>query len=611
MARIGSALLLVAQVALAAEPDFYMSVDRNEVGTEDPFVLTVVLANAPEGGQLKLPLSDDFERLSGTSTSNQMKFQMGAGGGEISRVQKTQITLRANKAGALVLPGAEYVMGNGKTLKTEPLKITAKQGQLAKPTRPRPADPFAGLDPFGGRDPFEDFPDPFEPQVRIPSRDSDLFVRAEVDKAEIYVGEQLTYSLAIYSRLPVVGIDSPVLPKFEGFLSEDVDSPGQIIPKSALVDQVPYQVYLVRRRALFPQREGEVVIGGAELPISVGGFFSDKIVRKSNPLKLKVKPLPPGARADFVPENIGRWRLSAQASATRTGLGQPITIKVILEGVGNVKLVNPLAMRAPSGVKLYDPEISTKTEARDTELRGRKTFEYLVMPEMTGSFTFPAMGLSYFDPRKGTYERTETAPFTLEVEAGQNGQTRIPTNPNDAAQAAADPSRNVLNAGALRTLRLEPKFEEKTSPLYRRPFFIPSALGPVGVFFGAVVVSLLLRRGPADEAELRKRRGKEAHQRLARARKLEGASAADFYGELQRAVLDFLEFKLGVKTSGMSLATLEGVLAEKGVPEGKRVEVRSALELAEAGRYAPEGVGPSRSQALDVVERALSGWETR
>ena len=73
MARTGSALRLIIAAALllapalagAAEPEFYMTVDRARVGTEDTFSVDIVVGNAPEGSTIAFPAANDFEVLSG------------------------------------------------------------------------------------------------------------------------------------------------------------------------------------------------------------------------------------------------------------------------------------------------------------------------------------------------------------------------------------------------------------------------------------------------------------------------------------------------------------------------------------------------------------------
>src|SRR5260370_11014716 len=87
MKRIGNwkfapaifALLGAASTPAWAEIEFYQSVDRNEIGVEDAFRLTLVASDAPEDAQIQFPASPDFQVLS-KSQSTQMSLQLvGAG----------------------------------------------------------------------------------------------------------------------------------------------------------------------------------------------------------------------------------------------------------------------------------------------------------------------------------------------------------------------------------------------------------------------------------------------------------------------------------------------------------------------------------------------------
>src|SRR3954466_3345693 len=137
--RTGSSLAaalvaLLASVAplparAADKPELRQSVDRKEVGTEDTFRLTITITNPPDGSQLRLPATDDFETLT-KQQSTEMAYQMmGPGPGSVRRVQKWTLVMRANKVGSLVVPPSELVTSAG-TLKTDPVPMTVKKGHV-------------------------------------------------------------------------------------------------------------------------------------------------------------------------------------------------------------------------------------------------------------------------------------------------------------------------------------------------------------------------------------------------------------------------------------------------------------------------------------------------
>src|SRR5690606_33967398 len=91
--------------------------------------------------------------------------------------------------------------------------------------------------------------------------ESDLFLRATVDREEAWVGEQVTLSIWLFSRVDVSHVEGLELPKLDGFWVEDLESPRQLVARSRVIDGKPYRAYLVQRRALFPLRAGTIELG--------------------------------------------------------------------------------------------------------------------------------------------------------------------------------------------------------------------------------------------------------------------------------------------------------------------------------------------------------------
>ncbi|HEY8211685.1 MAG TPA: BatD family protein, partial [Myxococcaceae bacterium] len=148
------AMLAPLAARAADRPEIRQSADHKEVGTEDTFRLTITITNPPDGAQLKLPSTDDFETLS-KQQSTEMSYQMlGAGPGSIRRVQKWTLVMRANRVGSLVIPPSELVTPAG-TLKTDPWPMTVKKGHVEDKDGERTA---AG--PMRLFDPFQNFPFP-------------------------------------------------------------------------------------------------------------------------------------------------------------------------------------------------------------------------------------------------------------------------------------------------------------------------------------------------------------------------------------------------------------------------------------------------------------------
>jgi hypothetical protein len=623
MRRTGSGgpALVVLALLLAAMPawasiEFYQTVDRTEVGTEDIFQLTVVVVDPPDNAQVQFPAPDDFEVLS-SSESTQRSIEMsGSGPPVIQTVRKHVLMMRASRVGSRTIPPSVLTAG-GRTWRTESLKMTVRKGRVGPPPaqagRQQLPDPFRNF-PFGSmQDPFAEEEEPNDREdLRIPRGDSDLFLRATLDKKQVYVGEQVTLSLYIYSRVDLSSVDAVTMPKLEGFWSEDVESPTQLSSEQRIVNGIPYRTYLLRRRALFPVKSGALPITPAEADITTGFLFAGhRVHRKSNDLEVQVKPLPPGGPKGLSSANVGEWRLSMEVSPTRVELGQPVTVKVLLEGMGNVKNVTPPRLTMPPALKAYDPKTTDKVVPNKFRIQGSRVQEYLVMPQRTGTFTLEPLEFSYFDPNTGRYEVSRTEPVEITVEPGAGGMASAPVtgSPSTLADAASE-QKNVLTASGLRPLRYQARFEEPAAAVWQRPFFVPAVLTPVGLMLMLGLGGLVRgRMSQEDEGSRNRQRAKAARKRLAEAEKLRTGSSSAFYGEVEKAVLNFLEARLKTPVGGLTRDALEAKLTEAGVDVERRQRVRFVLESCDAGRFAPGAEATARERILDDASAVMEGWD--
>jgi hypothetical protein len=605
---------LVAGSAFAADVKFYQTVDRNEVGTEDTFRLTIVVGNAPEGATPQFPAPRDFEVMS-RSQSTQMSYSFSGGGpGTIERIVKYVLVMRANRPGKLTLPAAVLSTAN-RTYKTEPIEMTVKAGQVKDPHArpPRPQSPFGQLP-----DPFQNFPFPQMPDLEpddegppamsIPRSDSDLFVKSIVDREAAYVGDQITLSVWAFSRVDLSGINNMSTPKLDGFWSQD-DGPAQLTQEQRVLNGIPYRAYLLKRWVLYPVKTGNVVIGPAGVDIDTGMLFSQhRVHRESTEVTIRVKPLPPGAPPGFSPSNVGRWRLSTEVSQSQMELGQPVTFRVTLDGRGNLKNVAPPPLTGPPALKIYEPTTTDKSVSNHGKFGGRRVTEYLVVGQQTGTFELPGLEFPYFDPETGKYEVSRTDPVRLTVLPGGGLAGKGPAGGVGANAAAA--VKNVLAAGGLKPLRAAASFAVARAPEWRKPFFLPVVAGPAGLWLAMSVVGLV--RGSLmkeDAGARRKRKAREARKRLAQAEQLRrGGLPAAFYGEVEKALQGFLEAKLGTPVSGLTRDVLSEQMKAAGVKGESAQKILAVLDACDAGRFAP-GVGDAvRSQVLDQAGDAMETW---
>ncbi|HET6982891.1 MAG TPA: BatD family protein, partial [Myxococcaceae bacterium] len=508
------------------------------------------------------------------------------------------------KPGKLVLPPAELHTSNG-VFRSQPVTLTVKAGHVAEPPGGRSPKPdMFGTSPFG-----EDEDNPFDAFRRRQQAtgERELFLRGELDKKEVYQGEQATLSLWIYARVDLSRVDAVTMPKLDGFWTEDVDTPKELTSETRTVDGVPYRAYLLRRLALFPVKSGSREIGSVEADITTGFLFAGRREhRASQPLTLKVKPLPPGAPAGFQPSAVGTWSLTTELTSSKTELGTPVTLRVTVDGRGNVKdLVLPRPT-LPAALKLYEPTTNDKTSTVRGRIQGRRTQEFLVLPQQTGTFEIPAMELAYFDPDTGRYEKSRTSPLTLAVAPG-TGSSPVASALNRSDEPAA---RNVLNATALRPLRISASID-RPAPPWRRGWFLALLALPPLAFVGALAGQAVQRhRAKSDPRAVLRRREQRVRARLAALRTSgQAMDDAAFSAEVDGALTELLSLRLGLSVTGLTREALRERLVAAGVPAELQARVARLQDACDEVRFAPGASRMDRAAVLADAEALVSGLE--
>jgi hypothetical protein len=599
-------MLLLASPALAApEVAFSMSADRTKVGVEDTFRVEVLVRGAPQGALVQFPAPADFEVLS-RGESTQMSFSAGPGGaGVVTSTRKHTLVMRALRTGRLTIPPAVLQTAN-KEYRTSALSLEVVAGRLAPDRRAPRSDPFGlppGFMPPGFGVPEDDLFD--EPE--IPTSDSDLFLRATLDKTDVVPGEQVTYTLHIYARLDLSSVDSVKAPRLDGFFSADLKAPTTLVPENRTVNGVRYREYLLRSRALFALKPGTMVIEPAEAEITTGTLFAGRrLARKSNPLTLTVRPLPAGGDGSTL---VGQWRLSREVSQSRVKLGDPVQVKLKVEGRGNVQLVTPPPLNAPPGLRTYDPETSDATTPRASSLMGSRTIEYTLVPQQTGTFELPGTSLTFYDPTVGTWQTSRVDPVSITVTPGSNGGVAL--GPPGLAPAGSDGPKNQLVNAGLKSLRHTAHFTGPVRPLWSRSWFLPLTLAPLGLTLLWGAAGLVRRALKKETPQSRqKKQAKAARTRLAAAQKLaRGGSTSEFYAEVERALISFLEARLGAEVRSLTRPALAVCLSNAGVADDERDRILRVLETCDMGRYAPGmGEAAARARAVDDAAAAMELW---
>jgi hypothetical protein len=412
---------------------------------------------------------------------------------------------------------------------------------------------------------------------RRPRGEAKLFIEAVPSRTRVRVGEAVLVTYFIYARgVQPTDVQSVGTPQYPGFWAENLESKESPREERAEVEGETYVRFPLYRKLLFPTKAGALTIPELTLRIALArqSFFDQGLIaeRSTKPVKITVDPLPeePGFTGA-----VGQFKVGASAEPMTLRLGDAVTVRFRLEGVGNLKWVDKGPELTLPGAKVFAPQVKSEVTAREDGLAGSRTWEYVVVPETSGSLTVPALPFSWFDPAAGRLQRAETQPLVLEVEAGGGS---LPAGP-----AAVLPARGRSGLALRDALDPPRRFLPELSPRMLGYLMLGFALGHLALLLGGRLPGLP-RVGVASG------HGRGALKLLKRAAE-PGMAKEEVAALIERALHE-------------AFVSRDGALAD---PERERA-VERLLEEVHHVRYAPQ-LGNYSEKLEDLARRAREAVE--
>lgn len=180
-----------------------------------------------------------------------------------------------------------------------------------------------------------------------------------------------------------------------------------------------YDIFIYHQ-VIFPITAGPLEGTPAVLHFSVPlafQFFSqeDRFELKSPVPRVGVLPLPDDGRPAGFDGAVGSGLTITREVEGTPRAGEPVGVRFVLTGRGNVSLWPPPFLRWPAGTQVYPEGTEEKLDAVGGVLGGTKTFRYLVVPDSTGVLPIPTVTYQYFDPLPATYQHTDVAGLRIPV----------------------------------------------------------------------------------------------------------------------------------------------------------------------------------------------------
>jgi hypothetical protein len=453
-------------------------------------------------------------------------------------------------------------------------------------------------------------------EVRITKEN--LFLRIELNRKSVYMGEHMVASLKLYSRVPVVDLNNFKLPSFNGFLNQEI--PTQIKFERESYKGKAYDVAVIKKMVIFPQHSGKITIEPFELDCIVrqkstrknrsvfDDFFNNyqdfRVPRKSKSVTVTVKDFPANKPASF-DGAVGKFNVQASIDKDSVAANDAITLKVKISGNGNLKLIKPLDFDFPADFEVYDP--TTKQDLKNTAggTSGSTSFEYLIIPRHGGEYEIPSVDFSYFDPKARIYRTRSTPNFKVKVGKGKSDATGtvISSFSKEDVKFIGKDIRFIKTNDFTPRLKGEVFFGTTN-------FYLAYTL-PLLAFLLAFVFNRKRIQANADIAKVKnKRANKVALKRLKMAAaRLKSKQKEEFYDEILKALWGYTSDKLNLPLADLSKDNITEYLQTKGVDQTLIEDFLNILDTCEFARYAPSSGSSEMDQLYQKTMETITKLE--
>ena len=564
----------------------------------DQFRLSYTI-NSQKVRDFRAPNIQGFEVLMGPSRSTQSSTQIINGNVTSTSTITFTYILMADKEGTYKIPGATIVAdGDNYTSNSVEIKVL-------------PPDQSAGSSNGSSSNSSRNQAN----SGKI--TDKELFITATASKTNVYEQEAILLTFKVYTQVNLTQLHGDT-PDLKGFHTQEVELPQQKTFSLEHYNGRNYNTTIWQQFVLFPQRSGKLEIPSVTFEGTVsqrvasadpfdaffnGGNYVNINKKLVTPkLTIDVKELPAGKPANFS-GGVGEFTISSSISTQELKTNDAVTIKLVISGTGNMKLINTPEIGFPQDFEIYDPKVDNKFNLTRNGLAGSKVIEYLAIPRHAGTYTIPPIEFSYFDLKSQNYKTLKTDAYTLNVAKGEGNSDQV------VANFTSKEDLKVLGQDIRYIKTGETNLTPKDNYFFGSMSYYMWYLIPLALFIAFMMVYRKQAMENANVAKVRtKKANKVAIKRMKNAGKLlADKNSAAFYDEVLKALWGYISDKLSMPISQLSKDNIEEELQKHQVVDELIQEFINNLNECEFARYAPgnqdEKMDKIYSSAIDVISK--------
>ena len=542
--------------------------------------------------------TDAFDVLMGPSTSTQSSYQLVNGHMSSSSSITYTYILSAKKQGSFTIPAA-HVTVDGKTVNSNEVHIRV-QGEARGGQQ-------------GGRQQQQQSGNGEVRAAGTAISGSDLFIKVTASKQHVREQEPILLTYKVYTLVGLTQLNGKMA-DLKSFYTREVPLPQEKQFHIENVNGKPYRTVTWQQYVMFPQVTGKLEVPSLTYEGIVvqqnrnidpfeaffnggSGYIEVKKQIKAPGVTIQVDPLP--ERPANFSGGVGRYNISASLDQTAVKANDPVRLRVVVSGVGNMKLLKEPEVKFPKDFDHYDAKVTDQTKLTTQGLEGSIVYDFLAVPRHQGSFEIPAIEYTYFDTQAGQYKTVRTEPFKLDVAKGDGNSTATYTGQEDIRQLNSD--IHHIKTGETRQHAVGDFFFASTF------YWVTLAV----LLLAFVSLFIIFRQRAIERADLMKQRAgkanKVATKRLKKAARLMKESRqGEFYDEVLRALWGYVGDKLSMPVEQLSRENISQQLQQHNVSDETIQQFLGALDECEFARYAPGDATGNMNKVYDMALTAIT-----
>lgn len=559
------ALLLLPGTAAISQVIFRTIIPRQPIVAGESFPVQYVLEAEGKDDGFTPPLFNGLQVVSGPDIYAGQTLGID---GPIA-LKNIVYTLVATRAGWITIHGAS-ALRNGKTIRSNDvlIEVISKQEMHERTKGESEGNSEYILKP--GEDPYQKMKD-------------NLYLRVSVDRNQCFIGQPVLATFKLYSRLESRS-DIVKNPGFYGFTVHDILNLNDKHSVTEVINGKAFDVHTVRMVQLYPLQAGDFVIDPMEVVNQVE--FSRSVVNKkteqkiiegvfernpaksafntvsyensisTKPVSIRVKPFPEKNKPTSFNGATGNFSISASFDRDTYNVNEQGTLVVTFDGQGNFVQLDAPRINWPEGIEGFAPLIQDSLDKSFSPLKGSRTFRFPFVASKKGSFTIPAISLTFFNPDTNLYRTVATTPLHLDIRRGQK---------HAQAPAGSYPKPNHGSAG-------------------RQWIWVAAGIVTIGIF-------LLFRHRKMRKKQLTMETAMKVPPPLSIEDEFLPAieafriNDAAFYSILQQCTWNCLQKALGISTRRMTREELIDGLRKRNIPSQYLDELAMLMGQCEMANF--------------------------